>query len=503
MAATFRLIRAATLAVSFAAVSSYGSLPAAELPRRAPSPGAIPLTEPVELSPEIAGFYRDRGFQPLWIAGSHLRPEAAILLALVPSEGGLSAAVRQAADGEPHRLARADLLLSKAYVDQIAGIQDPPATNGMTYVDPQLAPRRRSPRQLLEALASAPNRSSFLRSSVIRNPAFDGLKRGLALYRSHWSRLPQNTITATGDLPALSRRLGLAKTSQTAVAERLRAFQAVHGLPQTARADAVTVAALNRGAAYYEKLIETNIERARAIPPLPAGRYILVDTGSAQLWLIEDGRIRDTMRVIVGKANMQTPAMAGLMSHVVLNPYWNLPPDLIRQRARHAARRGAEAISSEHLQVLSDWSDHAVVLDPGRVNWAAVASGQQHVNLRQQPGPHNMMGAIKFMFPNDLGIYLHDTPFRTHFTRPDRRLSSGCVRVEDAARLARWIFNGSPPRSAGGPEEEVVLPEPLPVYITYLTVLPMRSGVVFQPDSYRRDRATTGSTRSRVAPARS
>jgi murein L,D-transpeptidase YcbB/YkuD len=100
-----------------------------------------------------------------------------------------------------------------------------------------------------------------------------------------------------------------------------------------------------------------------------------------------------------------------------------------------------------------------------------------------------MMGAIKFMMPNDLGIYLHDTPFREHFARDDRGISSGCVRLEDAQRLARWLFGGRAPGASGATEQRVELPEPVPVYITYLTAVPSRGRILFQPDRYGRDGA--------------
>jgi murein L,D-transpeptidase YcbB/YkuD len=193
------------------------------------------------------------------------------------------------------------------------------------------------------------------------------------------------------------------------------------------------------------------------------------------------------MRVIVGKRAMPTPEMAGLIRYAALNPYWNLPPDLIRKRARNAVARGVRVIAEERLQVLSDWSEQARPLDPRRVDWRAVAAGRRLVNMRQLPGPQNMMGRVKFMLPNDLGVYLHDTPHRDLFARADRRESSGCVRLEDAQRLGRWLFDGVMPQADGTPEQQVDLPRPVPVFITYLTVLPTRDGVVFQRDSYRRD----------------
>lgn len=416
-----RLLRALALAGAFALLLPIGAWNESDAVASA-APQTRPA--PLDLGEEIAAFYRDRDFRPLWVAGSALRPEARQLQAIVQGSEAdtpeLRAALAAARSGGPHRLTRADLLLSRAYVAFVQAHHRMPARPTMRYIDEGLAPRPPEPRALLDEAAAAPSLARHLDAIDRINPVFDGLRRAL--------------------------RSGTGSPAQRA-------------------------------------LIEANLERARAIPARPRGRYILVDTGSAQLWMIEDGRIVDRMRVIVGKRAMPTPVMAGLVRYAALNPYWNLPPDLIRERARG----GARAIRAERLEVLSDWSPSARRLDPARVDWRAVASGRRLVNLRQTPGPHNMMGRIKFMLPNDLGIYLHDTPQRALFAGADRRQSSGCVRVEDAGRLERWLFRGRPPRPDGSAEQRVDLPEPVPVYIGYFTALPSRRGVAFVPDAYGRD----------------
>jgi len=488
------LLRAIVLAGGLAAISSFGAAPDAAAPRASPRAEHAAGT-PLDLGPEIAAFYRDRGFQPIWVAGSALRPEARTLLAMVAAPPELDAAVRAAGGGDPHALTRADLLLTRAFADHVKALRRPPLRDRMRYIDRGLAPAAGSVSQMLDALAAAPSLAAHLASASRRNPAHDGLVRGLAAYRLHWSRLPQLRLSGAQAGP-LRRRLGLneAGGADAALAARLREFQSVHALPASGRADPATIAALNRGAGHYERLILANIERARAIPAAPGRRYLLVDTASARLWMVEDGRLRDSMKVIVGKRAMPTPEMAGLIRYAMLNPYWNLPPDLIRERARGAVRRGPAAIAGERLQVLSDWSPQARTLNPRQVDWRAVAAGRRFVNLRQLPGPQNMMGRIKFMMPNDLGVYLHDTPLRDLFAGADRRQSSGCIRLEDAQRLARWLFRGPAPSPSGAPEQRVDLPEPVPVYITYLTALPTRDGIVFRPDSYGRDQALLAAT---------
>jgi murein L,D-transpeptidase YcbB/YkuD len=300
-------------------------------------------------------------------------------------------------------------------------------------------------------------------------------------------------VGASGERVRLLRaRLGLTGSGTSfdaPLAAAVRRFEAVHGLPADGIADAATIAALNRGASHYERLIRANLDRARALPGGSGGRFVLVDTAGARLWLFEDGQVRDTMRVIVGKPGMATPEMAGLIRFATLNPYWNLPPDLGRVRAREVLRRGLDVLKRERLQAVAGPEENAPVVNGAGVNWAAVASGRSSVRLRQLPGPGNMMGGVKFMLPNRLGIYLHDTPDKAAFARGDRRISSGCVRVEDARRLARWLFRGGEPHASGAPEQRVDLPEPVPVYITYLTAVPGPGGILFQPDVYRRDAA--------------
>lgn len=486
MASLARLFSAAGLALSFWAVAAYGS-PPQPAPARA---RAMAVESAFEPAPALASFYAERDFQPVWTDGADQA-----LLDLLPPRPDVVAALNAIRPGDRGARLRADMMLSQAFLDAARDSARPPQRNAMHYIDAGLAPAAPDPNDLLYALAAAPSPVEFARAALSRNPAYDGLVRGLAAYRARWSRLPQLQVAANRP-DQLRQRLGLAAAADPA--PMLRQFQQVHGLAVTGHADAATIAALNRGSAYYERLILANVERARAIPAVQ-GRYVLVDTASARLWMVEDGRIQGTMRVIVGKSAMPTPEMAGLIRYAALNPYWNLPPDLIRKRARNAVAQGAHVITDEHLQVLSDWSDQARLLDPRRVNWSAVAAGRLLVNVRQTPGPYNMMGRVKFMLPNDLGVYLHDTPHRELFARTDRRESSGCVRLEDAQRLGRWLFNGAMPAGNGTPEQQVDLPTPVPVYITYLTVLPTGDGgLVFQRDLYRRD---PGAPRGAAAPA--
>jgi murein L,D-transpeptidase YcbB/YkuD len=187
------------------------------------------------------------------------------------------------------------------------------------------------------------------------------------------------------------------------------------------------------------RLLRLNLDRARALPPSHAGRHVVVDAAGARLLMYEGDRVAGTMKVIVGKDTDPTPEMAAYIRYASVNPYWNIPPDLTERKiAPLVVKEGLGHLRKNGYEVMSDWSTKATVANPKLVDWKAVAAGRQQIRLRQRPGPLNGMGKVKFMFPNDLGIYLHDTPDRGLFRGSDRSFSAGCVRVEDAQRLARW-----------------------------------------------------------------
>jgi len=277
----------------------------------------------------------------------------------------------------------------------------------------------------------------------------------------------------------------------------VRVYQQAHGIGSDGIAGDATIASLNLGPEHYERLILLNLERVRGLPPDEPGRYILVDVAAAQLWLYEHGRPVDTMRVIVGSAEQPTPMMAATVSYAEVNPYWNVPPDFVQRRiAPRILSEGTGYLRDRRYEVLADWTEEAPAIDPDGVDWSAVANGDTELRLRQLPGANNSMGEIKFMMPNPLGIYLHDTPDKSLFQQEARWISNGCVRVEDARRLAQWMFGEMPHAEPRDRQQRVDLDRPVPVYITYLTAAPGPDGEVrFRGDPYGRD---AGATRAMV-----
>ena len=202
---------------------------------------------------------------------------------------------------------------------------------------------------------------------------------------------------------------------------------------------------------------------------IPArGRYILVDAASARLYMMEDGRVRDSMRVIVGKPDTPTPALKSVLNYETLNPYWHVTADLTRTLiAPRVLQLGNAYLADKGYDVVTNYGGDAQVLAPDTVDWKAVAAGQAKVYIRQRPGPANSLGQFKFDLPNGDGIYLHDTPRKELFAQDERNLSHGCVRLEDAERLARWLLGRDPP-AASVPEQHILIPHPVPITISYL-----------------------------------
>jgi len=407
----------------------------------AAQPAATPLHAALEETPGASGdvraFYRARDHRPIWIRGGRLGREADTLLRLLESaelDGlrpnryrprAVAEAIAAARSGSPEALARAEMLLSRRLTDYVRDMRRPPRRTAMIYAERDLRTARPRARAVLAAAAAAaPSLQSYLDSVGWMHPFYGRVRAALATSRS----------------------------------------------------------------SEQQRILRLNLERLKALPADSPQRYILVDAAGARLWMFENGRAHGTMRVVVGRITDQTPMIAGRIRHAVLNPYWNVPPDLVPSRiAPNVLSRGVGWLRGKGYQVLSDWSNTPRVVPANAVDWRAAAAGQQELRVRQLPGPENAMGRIKFMFPNDLGVYLHDTPERGLLREAARQYSAGCVRVEDAARLGRWLFGRNLRAANRSPEQYVALPEPVPVYITYLTAAPEGQRIVFRRDVYGRD----------------
>jgi murein L,D-transpeptidase YcbB/YkuD len=399
-----------------------------ELPGVAISPSA---------NQAVDAFYASRGGAPLWLRGGADTTAARALLEVLnraPLDGldsGPALAARaesliaNARTGDTAALGAADRLLSAAWVNYVQTLQRPPS--GMIYADSWVMPRPESPAQILNRAASAQSLAAYVRSASQVNPIYAQLRDAA------WAQMQSN------------------------------------------------------GGAMDPRVL-TSLDRARERPF--QHKYVMVDAAAARLYMIEDGRIAGSMKVAVGKpgAKTQTPMLASTIYYATVNPYWHVGPELVRSLiAKNVLEQGVGYLQRQGYQVMAADPNDDTLLDPTTVDWHAVADGSLQVRVRQLPGPANSMGHVKFGFPNAYDIYLHDTPVKELFAQDDRTISHGCIRLEDAQRLERWMLGGAPQTAGSAPEQNVELPTPVPIYVTYLTAQAHDGQLSFVDDIYGRD----------------
>jgi len=246
--------------------------------------------------------------------------------------------------------------------------------------------------------------------------------------------------------------------------------------------------------------VRATLNRLRLVPA--RGRAIIVDIPAAKLMMLEDGRVVDSMKVIVGKKTGATPILASTIHYVTFNPVWHIPPDIARVRvAPVVVKRGVGYLTLARYQTVEKFGgEKEVPIDPTTVDWKAVAAGKAEVFVRQLSGPQNMMGKVKFGFVNDSGVFLHDTPDKKLFARDRRYLSHGCIRLERPQALAAWLLGPNGPEPSGEPEELVRVDKGVPIYLTYLTAQPGDGGeIAYAEDIYGLD--TVGAAKAVMATA--
>ncbi len=295
------------------------------------------------------------------------------------------------------------------------------------------------------------------------------------------------------------------------VAAAVARFQERHGIPADSAVGPATLAALNVPVETRIRQIELNLERYRWLPSDFGKRYILVNIPDYRLYAYDGGKERLTMRVIVGDDyGHATPVFADSMTYVVFRPQWDVPRRILVDEVIPKVRQNIVYLAQHSYEVV-DTVRNEVIADPAAIDWSGLDSTNIHFRVRQKAGAGNALGNVKFMFPNQFSIYLHDTPADHLFDKQKRTLSHGCVRVEDPVKLAGYVLDGQKGwgedeiREAIQPADStaeiksttVDLEHPVPVYLLYLTAF-MRDGELhFRDDPYGKD----GEAMARMGPA--
>jgi murein L,D-transpeptidase YcbB/YkuD len=342
---------------------------------------------------------------------------------------------------------------------------------------------------------------------------YEGLKRALADLRARaaaggWPGVAAGAALRPGDadarVPALRARLAaggeLAEAGDAsspvydaALAEAVRRFQRRHGLDDDGVAGDRTLAELDVPVAARIEQVRVNLERARWVLQELPPRFVMVNVPGYEAFYFDERALLWRARVQVGQVMRRTPIFRAQMTYLVFNPTWTVPPGIL---ARDILAAGADApavVRRKGLRVL-DAEGHEV--DPAGVAWTRYDAASFPYTLRQDPGPTNALGRIKFMFPNEHLVYLHDTPSKQLFERSERAFSSGCIRIEKPLELAellladpvRWSRERIEAVIASSETTTVSLAAPLPVLLLYWTAVPTRDGEIrFFRDLYGRD----------------
>ena len=470
-------------------------------------------------------FYQKRGEAPAWIDGSKPRPQMDELIQTLQrtDREGLDPALynasvlsaRRTAAGrgflsakgfDGSEAASLDVWLTYLYLqyatDLSAGLAN------LSHADPswKLTDKKTD---ALERLEQALEKNQVARSLDELTPhhaQYTGLRDAFAKYREiekngGWPMVPADLKVKPGErnaaVPLLARRLAVTgdykgtpneqdTTYGPELQEAIKRFQRRHGLEPDGAVSAATVAQLNVPVAQRIQQIALNLERWRWLPADLGERHILVNIPEYRLEVWDHGQVPLSMRVVVGKKDTPTPIFNDQMTHLVFSPYWNVPADIVKNETVPHALRDPAFLEKMNMEVLdaSGNTVDAATIDMGKVS---------EYRFRQRPGASNSLGLVKFMFPNQFNVYLHDTPADSLFARATRSFSHGCVRLEQPDKLAQYVLADQPSWTVdridqamhAGQETTVKLSAPLPVYLGYWTARVSADGILqFRTDLY-------------------
>jgi len=484
----------------------------------------------------LPAFYERRTYWPAWSDDSGPLPQAQALLralraadreGLRPSDYHLAAieALLARLGGRRDIGPRSatlrvylDLLLTDAFLiygsHLLAGRVDPVTIDAMW-----IANRRDANMVAVLENAIASNRvEESLRALLPSHPDYVRLRDALQRYRAWtdqggWPRVPDGPKLAPGDrgprVLALRERLAASGDLDPAVAmtaadsldatleAAVRHFQRRHGLEVDGSVGPATLAALNITAAERARQIELNLERWRWLPQTLGQRYVIVNIANFELDVVEAGQTVLSMRAVVGRPYRRTPVFSDSLTYLVFSPYWQVPRNLAVEDLLPQIKRDSMYLSRQQIKVFVQSADGLPQeVDPQTIDWSRVMAQNFEFRLRQEPGPANALGRLKFMFPNRFNVYLHDTPSRELFARTSRDFSSGCIRLEKPIELAEYLLRDDPawPRhnileaANGRVEQTVRLPKSVPIHLLYWTAWVAEDGSIqFRNDVYGRD----------------
>ncbi len=498
--------------------------------------------KPLLAKTAIATFYEQNGFEPIWVRGDKVRGPAKQFVQLIEesSAHGLTPAdyhldtiqrligTREARARETD-LTDLELLLTDAYlllgshlsagklnpetidaewfanrrdVDMVTVLTDAVTDRALARRLQELSPQDANYTALLARLAeyrAIDNDGGFAR--IAEGPALkpDLADERISQLRRRLRQSGDLTEAPTKDDPLVDA------TYDVKLANAVKAFQSRHGLTPDGVVGGATLTALNRPVSERIDQVRVNLERLRWAPEDLGRRHVVVNIAGFELRAVEDNKTVFAKRVIVGRDYRRTPVFSDQISYLVLNPTWTVPQSIaVADKLPDLRSDPAKLVNAGYDVYQGSGADQRKV-DPMTVNWANVTPQTFSYRMVQRAGPQNALGQVKFMFPNQFNVYLHDTPSRELFAQERRSFSSGCVRVQEPLDLAAFALKGqgdwTPAKLseavASKNTQTVTLDRPLPIHITYLTAWSDEDGALqFRDDIYARDTAVLAGLRT-------
>ena len=495
---------------------------------------AYPFGAP-SASPLLSQFYEGRGFRPAWSDDYGPSPDAEDFLEVIRS------AYREGLNPQDYHLDKIEAVLSDLYATQIglgtydvvklAGL-DLTLTQAFFLYASHLVNGRVDHRNIypdwvvgqgssdLPALLSEAIDSGDMQKTLAdlapHYPKYVKLRETLIKYRAiaesgGWPQVPdgpklikgsrgkrvailRQRLIASGDLASMAQENPVVFDHGVEMA--VRKFQKRHGLKDDGRVGKSTLKVINVTVETRIRQIALNMDRLRWLSYDMGENHIFVNIADFSLEVMEDEQPVMSMRIIAGKDEQRSCVLSAKMTYLELNPFWRVPDSIATREILPQIKKDPGYLARKTIKVFKDWSDNAKEINPLLVNWSRVRASNLGYKFRQEPGPLNPLGRIKFIFPNECEIYLHDTPARHLFGRARRDFSHGCIRVEKPVELATyllrnketWIQKKILAETRKGKRQVVMLPEPVSVHIFYGTVWVDRKGVLqFRNDIYHAD----------------
>ncbi len=388
----------------------------------------------------------------------------------------------------------ADWVLHRPKIDPVMVLEDTLLHGSFSKAFDKAVPKRYNYRQLQKALA----KYMHIKEQGGWQPVFF---KGVLVPGKSYAVIPQirRRLKMTDDYRPCGKKDEMTSTIyDNCLKKAVIRFQSRNGLSPTGKIGKSTRAALNKMVERRILTLRLNLDRIKWLKDPPEDKHIVINIPDFMLYFIDNDKVIKKIRVIVGKPDHPTPIFSDVVETIVLNPYWNIPQSIIQKEMIPKLIKNSKALKRKGIQIYNGWGKNAKIIDPATVDWRAyLYSKTVPYRFAQLPGKRNALGKIKFLFPNQFSVYMHDTPTKSLFNRHARAFSHGCVRLAQPKKLLETFASFEPNIDYSSAQkklktknkEYISLSQKIPVDIIYLTAwIDDKGQLQFRNDIYGYDK---------------